>query len=246
MIEGSDAVRQRAKAARIVHDAVTGDLSTIARIAQRQMRLSESDREREAWAQINSRSIRVLDSVHAVIRQLGTLENGEDERGGDGQAGSSVADGRRFVEAIRDTTREWDDCLAQSGFHGNSRIIDHTHGPHRDDPEDVQEREACVLDVLDEAYANIVRHGDPGGDAFSVAVTVGDSRIEIVAVNPMAGADKRDGETGLADAMPSFPGGHGLAMHRDEVERLGGMLSVEAEDGQWMLYARVPRVVDAR
>lgn len=240
-IEEADALKRRVTVARIVHDSVTGDLSNIARIAQRRIRRVESEEDREAWRQINDRCLRVLDSVYAVIRQL----SDEDETELSSERGRVGADGRRFVDVLRERTEEWTASLAQSGFIGVSRVIDHVHGFQTDNPSDIRERKACVLDMLDEAYANIIRHGVPGDDSFSVVVTVEKNQIEIVATNPLADNAQLDEIDDDADLLP-LPGGHGLKMHRAEVERLGGVLSADAEDEHWILYVRVPRLVGAR
>ncbi|OZG62355.1 Two-component sensor protein [Bifidobacterium lemurum] len=238
-IEEADALKRRVTVARIVHDSVTGDLSNIARIAQQRIRRVESEEDREAWRQINDRSLRVLDSVYAVIRQL----SDEDETELSSERGRT--DGRRFVDVLRERTDEWTAVLAQSGFIGVSRVIDHVHGPQFDNPSDIRERRACVLDMLDEAYANIVRHGTPGQEAFTVVVTVDKNQIEIVATNPLADDERLD-EVGDPVDSPPMTGGHGLKMHRAEVERLGGVLSADAEDEHWILYVRVPRLVGVR
>lgn len=51
-----------------------------------------------------------------------------------------------------------------------------------------------------------------------------------------------DGErdNGDIDAILDLPGGNGLRLHREEIEGLGGTMSVGQEDDSWVLYARVP------
>ena len=242
-IEEAETLRQRVKVARIVHDSVTGDLSNISRFAQQQIRHSESEQDREAWGLVNDRAMRVLDSVYAVIRQLSAGEEATDPAYTQDDA---VEDKRKFVEVLRDKTDEWAAELEQSGFNGECKVIDHVHGVQSDDPDDIQERRACVLAILDELFANIIRHGRPGDEAFTVVVTVEKNQIEIVSANPLLDDKDEDAAAAELSMAPTFPGGHGLRMHREETERLGGVFSADAEEGQWILYARVPRQVSAR
>lgn len=227
--EKTAALLRRVEVARLVHDSVTGDLSNIARVAQRQARLTDSQEEREAWRSVNERTIRVLDSVHAVIRQLSDGDaDSVDGTHDDGSEG--------FMPALRARVDQNIASLAEAGFHGQARVIDHARYSRVFDPQDIAQRNGCVLRLVDEVFANIMRHGRPGLDAYQVTITCEKRQIEVVSLNPIAtpSGDHDDMATDL-------PGGDGLRFHRAEIERLGGVLSADCEDGEWVLYARVPR-----
>lgn len=223
----AEELRRRVEVARLVHDSVTGDLSNIARVAQRQLRLSPDDQCAEAWRGVNDRAIRVLDSVHAIIRQLSDDEPRPEED-------NTVGEG--FQPALRQRVDQNVRRLREAGFEGDIRIINHARYRIQDEPDDVAQRSACVLGLVDELFANIMRHGLAGAGTYQVTITCEDRQIEIVSVNRMAVSDE-DGHHAGGD----LPGGNGLAFHRDELERLGGVLSADAEDDEWILYARIPR-----
>ena len=94
-------------------------------------------------------------------------------------------------------------------------------------------REAVAL--LGEVSANIGRHLSPAGGTSYYAVMMSDDAIEIMETNWLSAPQK-----------PETPGtgvpahGSGRAMHRRIIASLGGELNTSAEDGDWVLYARIP------
>ena len=232
-MDRADELKRRVETARMVHDSVTGDLSNIARIAQRQIRLASSPHEREVWEQVNDRSIRVLDSVHAVIRQLNTDDQSRSLR--------SQAKDTSYPDQLRRQLRQWQDRLDSAGIRGRARVIDHVHHPTENPSEDLVQRRECVNDIVNEACANIMKHGMPGDDAYAVTVTVEEQQIEVVATNTMFTDEQRFDEAGKPIVEPVLPGGNGIKLHRERIESLGGVLSADSEEGKWILYARVPR-----
>lgn len=232
-------LKRRVEVARLVHDSVTGDLSNIARIAQRQIRMGrfQTDEDREAWEQVNDRSIRVLDSVHAVIR---TLNTGDQDAHRDDLGPSN----ERYLDMLRAKVKDLETKLDEAGLHGDVRVIDHVHNPQTVEHGNVGARRRCVVDTINEAFANIMRHGVAGDHSYEMTITIEDEQSEIVAVNRMSPDERCLDETGgPVDAQPVLPGGSGLKLHREQVERFGGVLSADGEDGDWILYARIPRKV---
>ncbi|WP_282944882.1 sensor histidine kinase [Bifidobacterium pullorum] len=227
--ERAEELGRRVEVARMIHDSVTGDLSNIARVSQRQLRRCEDLDEREVWRQINEQSVRVLDGVHAVIRQLSETGGEDSDRSDDSAEG--------LAETLNARSRMWQQRLAESGIEGDVRVIDHIHRTMPFTAGDAGVRQSYVLAMLDEAFTNIMRHGRYGADAYTVAVTLGERHVELVAMNDL----RDDGKTNVdIDDVLDLPGGNGLRLHREQIETLNGVMSVGEEDDSWVLYVRVP------
>lgn len=228
-------LQRRVEVAQMVHDSVTGDLANIARIAQRQMRLQDNNADqRKAWSQVNDRVSGVLSNVYAVIRQL------------DDSSGSSVAiqtdeDVRRFSEVIYENAEAWESKLTEAGLNGEFQLVDHVHAPLNYGGKQIVEQRKCFLNIMNEMFANIMKHGVPGEQAWQIVVTISAEQLELVSVNRMFTENMKD-EQGNVVSEPVLPGGgHGLKLHRERVESLGGVMIATTEDGQWMMYVRIPR-----
>lgn len=227
--EHAQELTHRVEVARMIHDSVTGDLSNIARVSQRQLRQCDDPEQLEAWRQVNEQSRRVLDGMHAVIRQLSATDAGEqDAVGGDGEGLSDL---------LHERVTTWARRLAESGIRGDARVLDHLHRTMPFEGKDSLARQSCLLAMIDEAFTNIMRHGRRGDEVYTVAVTLGDRNAEIVSMNELSDGERDNGDI---DAILDLPGGNGLRLHREEIEGLGGVLSVGEEDDSWVLYARVP------
>lgn len=227
--EHAQELTHRVEVARMIHDSVTGDLSNIARVSQRQLRQCDDPEQLEAWRQVNEQSRRVLDGMHAVIRQLSATDAGEqDAVGGDGEGLSDL---------LHERVTTWARRLAESGIRGDARVLDHLHRTMPFEGKDSLARQSCLLAMIDEAFTNIMRHGRRGDGVYTVAVTLGDRNAEIVSMNELSDGERDNGDI---DAILDLPGGNGLRLHREEIEGLGGVLSVGEEDDSWVLYARVP------
>ena len=226
--ERAEELGRRVEVARMIH-SVTGDLSNIARVSQRQLRRCEDLDEREVWRQINEQFVRVLDGVHAVIRQLSETGGEDSDRSDDSAEG--------LAETLNARSRMWQQRLAESGIEGDVRVIDHIHRTMPFTAGDAGVRQSYVLAMLDEEFTNIMRHGRYGADAYTVAVTLGERHVELVAMNDL----RDDGKTDVdIDDVLDLPGGNGLRLHREQIETLNGVMSVGEEDDSWVLYVRVP------
>ena len=225
--ERAQDLMHRVKVARMIHDSVTGDLANIARVSQRQLRQCGDPEQHEAWRQINEQSVRVLDGVHAVIRQL-SAETAEKHPDG-------AHEGPQ--ERLNERVRVWERRLSESGIHGDVRVIDHNGAPTPFSGKDASVRQSCMLAMIDETFTNIMRHSVRGENAYNMVITLGERHLELVEMNPIP--DERKTSDDIDDIL-DLPGGNGLRLHREEIESLGGVMSVGEEDGTWVLYMRMP------
>ncbi|WP_055426634.1 hypothetical protein [Bifidobacterium aesculapii] len=233
-------LRRNTRLASRIHDSASGGLSYIALTAQRRLRrLPEGDGddgERRDWEFVNTQALAVLDEIHHVIDLL--EEPGVDRSVGSGDVGfgdaaEPVTPPESAAAAAAVTIRR----AAEDGRERLERLgLDGSFGVRGEPPADCAEasvREAAAL--LGEVAANIGRHLTPATGAYYCAVTMGDDAIEIMETNPLS-APQEARTPGVG--VPAH--GSGLAMHRRIIDGLGGELNTSAEDGDWVLYARIP------
>ncbi|MBW3089134.1 hypothetical protein [Bifidobacterium miconisargentati] len=214
-----DTLQRNTRLASRIHDSASGGLSYIALTAQRQLRRigndAEHQTERQDWQFVNDQALAVLDEIHHVIDLLEQPE----------RTGQSAPRVGRHQDAIDTAIRDAKAKLGQLGFAGTIE----SRGERPQDYAD--ESFEAAADLLGEIAANITRHMGPAQGEYRCVVTYGDDAIEIMETNPIMSAN---GSAGLK------PHGSGLAMHRRIIMRLGGELNTSAEDGDWVLYARIP------
>lgn len=226
-------LESRARIADAIHDAVTGDLSAAAFVAQRHVggvsgspsaaaTSPVSAADAEDWRQINEYVLSALTNVHRVIDELNmdtTIIPGD-------------ADGEALANLLRTTMDDGDRRLRKLGFEITS--IRHCAGGK---PSASRETAELANNLLREIYANIARHAAPGSK-IDLSVMLRPNAIEITQINPMkegiAGADGHDNE---------LPGGHGLASFKKQLESHQGALTTSAQDGSWTLFAYIPVTV---
>lgn len=229
-------MESRARIADAIHDAVTGDLSAAAFVAQRHVDgvsgspsvaaggpVSAADAaDAEDWRQINEYILFALTNVHRVIDELNM----------DATVLPGDADGEALANLLRATMNDGDRRLRKLGFEITS--IRHCAGGK---PSASRETAELVNNLLREIYANIARHAAPGSKV-DLSVILRPNAIEITQINPMkegiAGADGHDNE---------LPGGHGLASFKKQLESHQGTLTASAQDGSWTLFAYIPVTV---
>ncbi len=226
-------LESRARIADAIHDAVTGDLSAAAFVAQRHVGgvsgspsaaatgpVSAADAE--DWRQINEYVLSALTNVHRVIDELNM----------DATVLPGDADGEALANLLRTTMDDGDRRLRKLGFAITS--IRHCAGGK---PSASRETAELANNLLREIYANIARHAAPGSKV-DLSVMLRPNAIEITQINPMkegiAGADGHDNE---------LPGGHGLASFKKQLESHQGTLTTSAQDGSWTLFAYIPVTV---
>ena len=226
-------LESRARIADAIHDAVTGDLSAAAFVAQRHVGgVSDSPSaaatgpvsaaDAEDWRQINEYVLSALTNVHRVIDELNM----------DATVLPGDADGEALANLLRTTMDDGDRRLRKLGFAITS--IRHCAGGK---PSASRETAELANNLLREIYANIARHAAPGSK-IDLSVMLRPNAIEITQINPMkegiAGADGHDNE---------LPGGHGLASFKKQLESHQGALTTSAQDGSWTLFAYIPVTV---
>ena len=226
-------LESRARIADAIHDAVTGDLSAAAFVAQRHVGgVSDSPSaaatgpvsaaDAEDWRQINEYVLSALTNVHRVIDELNM----------DATVLPGDADGEALANLLRTTMDDGDRRLRKLGFAITS--IRHCAGGK---PSASRETAELANNLLREIYANIARHAAPGSKV-DLSVMLRPNAIEITQINPMkegiAGADGHDNE---------LPGGHGLASFKKQLESHQGALTTSAQDGSWTLFAYIPVTV---
>ncbi len=226
-------LESRARIADAIHDAVTGDLSAAAFVAQRHVggvsgspsaaaTSPVSAADAEDWRQINEYVLSALTNVHRVIDELNM----------DATVLPGDADGEALANLLRTTMDDGDRRLRKLGFEITS--IRHCAGGK---PSASRETAELANNLLREIYANIARHAAPGSKV-DLSVMLRPNAIEITQINPMkeeiAGADGHDNE---------LPGGHGLASFKKQLESHQGALTTSAQDGSWTLFTYIPVTV---
>lgn len=222
-----------ARIADAIHDAVTGDLSAAAFVAQRHVGgVSDSPSaaatgpvsaaDAEDWRQINEYVLSALTNVHRVIDELNM----------DATVLPGDADGEALANLLRTTMDDGDRRLRKLGFAITSIL--HCAGGK---PSASREIAELANNLLREIYANIARHAAPGSKV-DLSVMLRPNAIEITQINPrkegIAGTDGHDNE---------LPGGHGLASFKKQLESHQGALTTSAQDGSWTLFAYIPVTV---
>lgn len=213
------------------HDTVTGGLSYIAFTAQQRMEDSAAtSADREAWRKVEAMAQRTLDNVHTVIDILGddtgvgaqqeSCENTSDHSSDDTQMS-----GTAFTRQLTQCLAESDTRLADLGFHGTSRLVGDLPAVSSD-----LARES--LGLVEELATNIASHATQGG-AYAMLVTLRDGDLAITQTN--------DVSTSLAEAFRRRPAsGRGLDAHRHTIQRFGGTMHADLEEGQWIIRVTIP------
>ena len=231
-------LESRARIADAIHDAVTGDLSAAAFVAQRHIGGNSGNpsdsadcaistsappaTDAEDWRQINEYVLSALTNVHRVIDELNmdtTIIPGD-------------ADGEALSNLLRTTMDNGDRRLRKLGFGITS--IRHCAGGK---PSASQAIAELANNLLREIYANIARHAEPGSKV-DLSVILRPNAIEIAQINPM-----KKGMTGAGELNNELPGGHGLASFKKQLESHQGTLTTSAQDGSWTLFAYIPVTV---
>ncbi|NEG55895.1 sensor histidine kinase [Bifidobacterium platyrrhinorum] len=245
-------VTREQELAHMIHDSVANDMSTIAMLA---WRAKADDDDTAMLDAIYERSHHALDRVHQVIdvlngkRGLDSLDSKETTETA-GNAGNAAGDGAdspaaaAFDTQLEKYLEDQDRTMAMLGLRGVSRF---NGVPDVRVPKPVQR---TAMELVEEIYANIVRHcampddatGTAAADAprhdateepaYSLFVDIAPERIRISEVNALAD----ESET----LMHGRRHGGGLAMHRAAVERLGGTMRFSRQDGTWMIGAELP------
>ncbi|PST47102.1 hypothetical protein CPA40_01910 [Bifidobacterium callitrichos] len=253
-----DTLQRNTRLASRIHDSASGGLSYIALTAQRQLRRIPDDDthagERADWRFVDEQARHVLDEIHRVIdllersedaaRRTPATDSGTDaDRMGDATDATPAESPRPNGDMIGDAVREARRRLDHLGFTGTMELRGVPEHTPADIPPSVRpdrrhatdEPAAQAANLIGEIASNIIRHLDPAAGAYRAVVTLGEHAIEIMETNPLPATPKP------ADVAPH---GSGLELHRRIIARLGGELNTSAEDGDWIIYARIPLDAD--
>lgn len=221
--------------AEAIHDAVTGDLSAAAFVAQRRIdalsggddgdgsastdgddgkNADERRDELDKWTQVNDYILSALTNVHRVIDELDM----------DVTVLEEDADGKAFSDLLKATMADGDRRLRALGFDITS-ILHVAGGAPSASPSLV----GIANDLLRETYANIARHAQSGSKA-DLSVILKPNAVEITQINQ----ERAFPTEGMR------PGGHGLAYFGKQLESHGGKLETTLHDGEWTLFAYLP------
>ncbi len=205
-----------------LHDAITNSLSLIARTAQRQMRLDQSDAD-QPWDFINQEALNALEQTHLIIENLQHQEK---------ETTAASASGKPFDQSLRMLLQHHDDNLHRLGFSGQSILDDSTpirlNGP---------ERHVFIM-LLNEIYANIARHA-PAGCRYDLSILSGEHALEITQINPLCISSPDDDKT--VTELPKSR--YGLSALETQLKTIHATLTVENDD-TWILFATIPNEGD--
>lgn len=261
-----DRVTREQELAHMIHDSVANDMSTIAMLA---WRAKSMDDDGEVLDAIYDRSHHALDRVHEVIdvlngkRELADLmagagESAEPVAGGEPGAESDAATAAKggdvtFDTQLEKTIEDQNRTMAMLGLVGVTRF---NCAPDVAVPKPVRR---AVLGLVEEIYANIVRHcamnvgggavgviDGAGGagivgvggarraaePAYSLFVEITADHIRISEVNAIADESKT--------LVHGRRHGGGLSLHRAAVAAVGGTLTTSSQDDTWMISADIP------
>ncbi|NMM99769.1 histidine kinase [Bifidobacterium sp. DSM 109958] len=210
--------------ARSIHDSLTGNLSYIALLAQRELSRLETDDDRgdegdgraaahETWLSVERNA---NDALRGVRRVIGLLES--DDAGNAGVPGAE-----RSFEGIM---RAQEPKLDALGIHGRTVVIDRSDGAVS--PERLEAAHALV----EELYANLMRHCATGDDVYFLRVAADGEGVTIAEAN----APRARGNAGAG--LPES--GTGLVRHARAIRRLGGTCDWREDDGEWLFSAFIP------
>ncbi|MBT1172893.1 hypothetical protein JS528_05900 [Bifidobacterium sp. MA2] len=208
-----------AHAAQRMHDAVTGELSFIARMAQRRIREGSDD---EIWRQINESALNALDNTHQVIDSLDAWSR--DARGDVLPDGDMERQTARLRRVLDDNDRR----IARLGFHGRSLLnVGETPTSMEDDRIDL------TADFIGELYANIIRHAEPES-SYELSIVWDNDGIAVTTSNEVS-----------EEELPRH--GQGLRHYRERIERIGGTFTTgRMDDGAWFSFVLIPPKRDGR
>lgn len=200
-----------------IHDSVTRELSTVAMLAWKWEHDSQvGDDVRTAMNTIRLEAQSALNHVHDVIDLMSnTGSDRSDDTSGN-------------VPRLQNIVHAEDGAAATLGYDGVSLI--------RGDDSALSEHPRCpiVSSLVKELYANIIRHAQPGGDAYALVVKITPDAVTISQTNR---TDMTGGSTG---PLTGVRHGRGLQSHAKAIERIGGTVRSSLEDGQWYFHATIP------
>lgn len=172
--------------------------------------------------------------------------------------------GRDRLTALREAAKIGDDRLRALGFAGHttvgiagdferSKADAEATAADAADGEAIAARRLAALsseawreldDLLGQLVTNVIVHADPRGGDYAIDVAIGTDAVTVTqsnAVRDDSAAASVDTDADVDASASSVPhAGRGLALHRARLMAFGGDLHASAEDGAWILVARIP------
>ena len=242
-------MESRAHIAEAIHDAVTGDLSAAAFVAQRRIDVlsgrngrgsdgngtdGSADEDGGAGGTTANDGKDVAEKREEldkweqvndyILSALTNVHRVIDELDMDVTVLEEDADGKAFSDLIKTTMADGDRRLRSLGFDITSIL--HVAGGA---PSASPSLAGIANDLLRETYANIARHAQPGSKA-DLSVILKPNAVEITQIN----------RTRTTETDRTRPGGHGLAYFSKQLESHGGKLETTLRDCEWTLFAYLP------
>ncbi|KAA8822601.1 histidine kinase [Bifidobacterium vespertilionis] len=219
--------RRNETIARNIHDSLTGNLSYIALLAQRELARQESDGDADADADASARAAwlgverNATDALKGVRKVIGLLDADDANGGPEGM-------GERSFEGIM---RLQEPRLEDLDIRGRTVVVDQSDGSI-----DGERMEAAYA-LVEELYANLLRHCAPGDDAYFMRIGLTADGVTIAEANAIRPSD--------GDASGPLPdSGTGLIRHARAIQRLGGTCDYRSDGGEWLLSAFIPNATE--
>lgn len=198
--------------AQAIHDSVTGDISAILLLASDDQ--VDLNQVRDV---IVSKGKNALGEVHQVIDLL----DGKNLQ----QAAAGVS---HALHELSELCSRKDAEMERLQITGKSAATEEVNAlPIPNDVFDV------AASLVNEIYANIVRHCAPGTDTYSVTLKTNNECLVIMETNTTTGTRRR---------LRGAASGKGLAYQKQAIERVGGTLSTNLEAESWIMYCSMPLV----
>lgn len=251
------------EAAHRLHDATSGELTSISLTARLGLHETGTDERSELFRRILAQSNEALAHVHEIIRLLAEEPDGPDSPGaaGDvavgsgGNAGDDTVEGTAIIGGgtVRRSTAAGDDTApSRAGF--RTRVDGWEHALHDagfacditvegdvdDNTNGIDDASRDLLVALArEIVANVIRHADPADRRCMLRITVSESGVDVTSSNPIPPTPQRSARATRDDAGRVTPS-HGLALLRHRIAARSGSLTASAEHGMWHLHAVIP------
>ncbi|MGC9665636.1 sensor histidine kinase [Planosporangium sp. 12N6] len=210
-------MRERARIAQDMHDALGHDLSLLAlRAGALTLAADLPERHRAAAGDLRAGAAAAVARLGEVIGVLRTDADPAPAR----PAGTDVAD---LVAGA--ATSGLDVRLVVEGDPAGGPLPEH-----------------AVYRVVQEALTNVAKHAPDA--ATTVRIAYPPDGVEVEVVNEVAASGPRRGGRGGPRTAPK-PGGYGLAGLRERVRLAGGTFTAGPHDGGFAVVARLPRTAVA-
>lgn len=202
-----------------IHDSITRELSAILLITGKWElnQGTESGRAQRDMQKIGAEARIALNQMHRVIDMIDDAH--EEDR---------QTDNRNAVQALRELVNHERQSASAVGFDGS---IHFTEQPGSSIDEVCL---ALVEGFLEEIFANILRHSQPGENSYSIDIAISQDLLHISQTN-----DVESGAVSVFEAS-DMRHGRGLQFHRQMIIDAGGTMQYSLHDGHWLLSARIP------